>query len=175
MKRLFFLILISLMWSVGFAQSTLKAGDKAPDFTAKDQDGNNVTLSKLKGKKVVLYFYPKDNTPGCTAEACNLRDNIDSLTQKGYVVLGISSDDEISHKQFKEKYALPFPLLVDKDKTIHQKYGVWVEKERDGKKVWGTSRTTFIIDAQGLISRVIDKVDTAQHAQQILKSDDTNR
>ena len=151
------------------AQNKLHVGDPAPDFTAKNQEGSPVTLSKLKGKKVVLYFYPKDNTPGCTEQACNLRDNIDTLTAQGYQVLGVSTDDEVSHKGFKEKYALPFPLIADVDKSINQKYGVWVEKERDGKKFFGTSRTTFIIDEKGKITNIIDKVDTKQHTLQILK------
>ena len=147
----------------------LKEGDKAPTFTAKDQDGKTVALKDLKGKKVVLYFYPKDQTPGCTAEACNLRDNIEMLTKEGYVILGVSTDDEASHREFREKYSLPFTLIADTDKSITQKYGVWVEKERDGKKFMGTARTTFIIDANGVITDVIDKVDTKDHAAQILK------
>lgn len=151
------------------AQSTLKAGDKAPEFTSKDQDGRKISLSDYKGKKVVLYFYPKDQTPGCTKEACNLRDNFSALTDAGYTILGVSSDDESSHKEFIKKYSLPFTLLADTDKSVHQKYGVWVEKERDGKKYWGTARTTFLIDEQGMITEIIDKVDTEGHASQILK------
>jgi peroxiredoxin Q/BCP len=151
------------------AQSVLKIGDKAPDFSGKDQDGNPVSLQAYNGKKVVLYFYPKDQTPGCTAQACNLRDNIDLLTKEGYVVLGVSTDDEASHREFREKYSLPFTLIADTDKSITQKYGVWVEKERDGKKFWGTARTTFIIDENGTITDIIDKVETKEHASQILK------
>lgn len=151
------------------AQAKLKAGDKAPDFSGQDQDGNQVTLKQYNGKKVILYFYPKDNTPGCTAEACNLRDNKDLLAKEGYEVIGVSTDDQTSHKDFKAKYSLPFPLIADTDKSINQKYGVWVEKERDGKKAWGTARTTFIIDEKGTITEVIDKVETKDHASQILK------
>jgi peroxiredoxin Q/BCP len=163
------LILFSLMTLTNFAQTKLKVGDKAPDFTATDQDNKTITLSSYKGKKVVLYFYPKDQTPGCTEEACNLRDNIAELGDAGYVVLGVSTDDELSHKEFQKKYNLPFSLVADKDKSINQKYGVWVEKERDGKKFMGTARTTFLIDEKGVITSVIDKVDTKGHASQILK------
>jgi peroxiredoxin Q/BCP len=152
-----------------FSQMKLSIGDKAPDFTANDQDGKKITLSAHKGKKVILYFYPKDQTPGCTQEACNLRDNIGALSDEGYEVLGVSTDDEVSHKEFQEKYNLPFSLVADTDKSINQKYGVWVEKERDGKKYWGTARVTFLIDEQGTITNIIDKVDTKEHASQILK------
>ncbi len=150
------------------AQSKLKIGDKAPEFKGKDQDGGVVSLQSFKGKKIVLYFYPKDQTPGCTAQACNLRDNIEVLTDEGYVVLGVSTDDEASHREFREKYNLPFTLIADTDKSITQAYGVWVEKERDGKKFWGTARTTFIIDSNGVITDIIDKVETKDHAAQIL-------
>ncbi|MEO5980136.1 MAG: thioredoxin-dependent thiol peroxidase [Chryseolinea sp.] len=160
--------MVATFGSVTIAQTKLKIGDKAPDFTGKDQDGKDVSLSSLKGKKVVLYFYPKDQTPGCTAEACNLRDNIDKLTSEGYTILGVSTDDEASHREFREKYKLPFPLIADTDKSIHEKYGVWVEKERDGKKFMGTARTTFIVDASGKITDIIDKVETANHSAQIL-------
>jgi peroxiredoxin Q/BCP len=152
-----------------FSQNKLSIGDKAPDFTGKDQDGEQIALSDFKGKKVVLYFYPKDQTPGCTQEACNLRDNISTLTSEGYEVLGVSSDDVASHKEFQEKYSLPFSLIADTDKSINQKYGVWVEKERDGKKYMGTARVTFLIDENGVITNIIDKVDTKDHANQILK------
>jgi thioredoxin-dependent peroxiredoxin len=151
------------------AQVKLKAGDKAPEFSGKDQDGNKVSLQQYKGKKVVLYFYPKDNTPGGTAQACNLRDNKDLLAKEGYEVIGVSTDDETSHQDFRAKYSLPFPLIADTDKSINQKYGVWVEKERDGKKFFGTARTTFVIDENGIITEVIDKVETKDHASQILK------
>ncbi len=155
----------------GMAQTTttLKAGDKAPAFSGKDQDGKLVSLDQYKGKKVILYFYPKDDTPGCTAQACNLRDNKEMLGKEGYEILGVSTDDEASHRNFREKYSLPFPLVADTDKSINQKYGVWVEKERDGKKFWGTARKTFVIDETGTITQIIDKVETKDHASQILK------
>jgi peroxiredoxin Q/BCP len=152
-----------------FSQNKLSIGDKAPDFTGKDQDGKQIALSDFNGKKVVLYFYPKDQTPGCTQEACSLRDNIGALTSEGYEVLGVSPDDVASHKEFQEKYSLPFSLIADTDKSINQKYGVWVEKERDGKKYMGTARVTFLIDENGVITKIIDKVDTKDHANQILK------
>lgn len=155
--------------SAASAQTQLKIGDKAPDFSGKDQDGKTISLNDYKGKKVILYFYPKDDTPGCTAQACNLRDNKDMLAKEGYEVLGVSSDDEASHRNFREKYSLTFPLIADTDKSINQKYGVWVEKERDGKKFYGTARTTFIIDEKGMIANIIDKVETKDHASQILK------
>lgn len=146
----------------------LQSGIKAPDFSVKDQDGNVVTLSSLKGKKVVLYFYPKDMTPGCTAEACSLRDNYKALQKQGYEVFGISSDDEKMHRKFIEKEKLPFRLLADTDKSVHAKYGTWVEKSMYGRKYMGTARVTYIIDESGVISEVIEKVDTKNHAQQIL-------
>lgn len=148
------------------AQPPLKVGDTAPDFASTDQDGKAVKLSNYKGKKVVLYFYPKDDTPGCTAQACNLRDNYTQLQDAGYVVLGVSGDDEASHKAFQEKYALPFTLVADVDKSINKKYGVWIEKEKEGVKYMGTARTTFILDEQGKIKEIIDKVDTEKHTQQ---------
>jgi len=151
------------------AQTRPKVGEKAPDFKSKDQDGKEISLSQFKGKKIVLYFYPKDDTPGCTAQACNLRDNYQELLREGYVVLGVSSDDETSHQAFKQKYSLPFPLIADTDKTINQKYGVWVEKEKEGKKYFGTARITFVIDENGIIAEVIETVDTANHTDQILK------
>lgn len=169
-NRTFAILLFAFAVAVSaHAQVALKAGDPAPDFTSKDQDGKTVSLHDYKGKKVVLYFYPKDQTPGCTAEACNLRDNIEALKSAGYVVLGVSTDDEASHKEFQKKYSLPFTLIADTDKSINQKYGVWVEKERDGKKFFGTARKTFLIDEKGVITEVIDKVDTQQHTAQILK------
>ena len=146
----------------------LKVGDKAPDFTVNDQDGNPVTLSSLKGKKVVLYFYPKDMTPGCTAEACNLRDNHNTMVRRGYEILGVSSDNEKSHRKFKEKEQLPFRLLADTEKAIHDAYGTWVEKSMYGRKYMGTARITFIIDEKGRIEDIIEKVDTKDHAKQIL-------
>ncbi len=146
----------------------LQTGTKAPDFSVKDQDGNMVTLSSLKGKKVVLYFYPKDMTPGCTAEACSLRDNYKALQKQGYEVFGISSDDEKMHRKFIEKEKLPFRLLADTDKSVHAKYGTWVEKSMYGRKYMGTARITYIINESGVIVEVIEKVDTKNHAQQIL-------
>lgn len=150
----------------------LQTGDPAPEILAKDQSGNDVKLSDFKGKKVILYFYPKDDTPGCTAQACNLRDNYDSLLSKGYVVLGVSVDGEKSHQKFIKKYELPFPLLADTDHAIVESYGVWVEKSMYGKTYMGTSRTTFVIDENGIISEIIQKVDTKNHTDQILSKND---
>src|ERR1700749_2828509 len=132
----------------------LTAGTKALDFTTKDKDGKDVTLSELKGKKVVLYFYPNDMTPGCTAEACSLRDNYKVLQKQGYVVLGISSNDEKTHKKFIAKEKLPFSLLADVDKSVHEKYGTWAEKSMYGRKYMGTLRVTFIIDEKGVITDI---------------------
>lgn len=143
-------------------------GSKAPDFKTTDQDGNAVSLSDFKGKKVVLYFYPKDQTPGCTVEACNLRDNYKALQKAGYEVLGISSDDEKSHRKFIEKEKLPFRLLADTDKSVHHLFGTWVEKSMYGRKYMGTARVTFVIDEKGVIAEIIEKVDTKNHAEQIL-------
>ncbi|MEX1241431.1 MAG: thioredoxin-dependent thiol peroxidase [Cyclobacteriaceae bacterium] len=148
----------------------LKVGDKAPDFTVNDQDGNPIKLSALKGKKVVLYFYPKDMTPGCTAEACSLRDNYSAMVKRGYEILGVSTDSEKSHKKFIEKERLPFRLLADTEKTIHDAYGTWVEKSMYGRKYMGTARVTFVIDEKGRIEDIIEKVDTKKHADQILDS-----
>jgi Peroxiredoxin len=148
----------------------LKVGDKAPDFTVNDQDGNPVKLSALRGKKVVLYFYPKDMTPGCTAEACNLRDNYKTMVKKGYEILGVSTDSEKSHQKFIEKEKLPFRLLADTEKSIHDSYGTWVEKSMYGRKYMGTARVTFVIDEKGVIEDIIDKVDTKNHVSQILES-----
>ncbi|MDB5136081.1 MAG: thioredoxin-dependent thiol peroxidase [Mucilaginibacter sp.] len=145
-----------------------KEGDKAPEFTAKDQNGKTISLSDFKGKQVILYFYPKDDTPGCTAEACDFRDNYQSLLGKGFAVIGVSTDDEKSHKKFESKYSLPFPLIADPDKQIVEAYGVWVEKNMYGKKYMGTARTTFLIDGNGVITTVIDKVDTKNSSQQVL-------
>lgn len=146
----------------------INIGAKAPDFKSKDQDGNEVSLASLKGKKFVLYFYPKDMTPGCTAEACNLRDNYSSLKKAGYEIFGISSDDEKTHKKFIAKEKLPFRLLADTDKSVHQKFRTWVEKSMYGRKYMGTARITYVIDGNGVIENVIDKVDTKDHAAQIL-------
>jgi thioredoxin-dependent peroxiredoxin len=148
--------------------ATLKEGDKAPNFTAKDQNGKTVSLADFKGKTVILYFYPKDDTPGCTAEACDFRDNYQSLIGKGFEVIGVSTDDEKSHKKFETKYNLPFPLIADESKEIVEAYGVWGEKNMYGKVYMGTMRTTFIIDANGIIQKVINKVDTKASSQQVL-------
>jgi thioredoxin-dependent peroxiredoxin len=147
----------------------LKEGMAAPLFTANDQDGKKVELSTFKGKKVVLYFYPKDNTPGCTAEACNLRDNHSELLKRGFVVLGVSPDSEKSHTGFSAKYSLPFTLLSDPDKKILGLYGTYGEKKMYGKTVTGVIRTTFIIDEKGIIEKIISKVDTKEHTAQIFK------
>lgn len=147
----------------------LTAGSKAPDFNVKDQDGKEVKLTDFKGKKIVLYFYPKDMTPGCTAESCNLRDNYKVLQKKGYEVLGVSTDDEKSHRKFIEKEKLPFRLLADTDKSLHSKYGTWVEKSMYGRKYMGTARVTFVINESGVIEEIIEKVDTKNHTDQILK------
>lgn len=152
---------------------SLTNGTKAPDFTTKDQDGNDVTLSKLKGKKVVLYFYPRDMTPGCTAEACSLRDNYKALQKAGYEIFGISTDGEKSHKKFIAKEKLPFRLLADTDKSVHTKYEAWVEKSMYGRKYMGTARITYVINEDGIIAEVIEKVDTKNHAGQILKQNPT--
>jgi peroxiredoxin Q/BCP len=146
----------------------LKVGNAAPKFESKDQDGNPVKLSDYKGKKVIIYFYPKDDTPGCTAEACNLRDNYHRFTAQGYEILGISSDNEKSHRKFIDKYDLPFRLIADTDKSIHEKYGTWVEKSMYGRKYMGTARTTFVIDEKGEIKDIIEKVNTKEHTNQIL-------
>jgi peroxiredoxin Q/BCP len=145
-----------------------KTGDLAPNFTSIDQDGNPIKLSDFKGKKIVLYFYPKDNTPGCTAESCDLRDNYQKLQSEGYVVLGISSDSSTSHQKFIKKFDLPFPLIADEDKSVHALFGTWQEKQMYGRTYMGTVRTTFIIDENGIISDVINKVDTKKHTEQIL-------
>lgn len=151
--------------------SDLKPGDKAPQFTGTDQNGNKVSLKDFKGKDLVLYFYPQDDTPGCTAEACDFRDNYASLTSKGYEVVGVSVDSQESHQQFREKYTLPFTLLADEDKKIVEAYGVWGEKNLYGKKYIGTKRTTFVIDANGIIKHVIKRVDSKNAAGQILQKE----
>lgn len=148
--------------------SELKEGQAAPDFTAADQDGNAVSLNQFKGKKVVLYFYPKDDTPGCTTEACDFRDNYQGLSAKGIVVLGVSVDDEQSHRKFATKHNLPFTLIADTDKKIVEAYGVWGEKNMYGKKYMGTNRKTFVIDEEGTITHIISKVDTKNATAQVL-------
>lgn len=148
---------------------TIEIGQKAPDFSAKDQNGDTITLSQFKGKKVVLYFYPRDSTPGCTAQACDLRDNYQALLDQGYVVLGVSTDTEKKHQNFIAKYDLPFPLIADTEKVVHELYGTWQLKKFMGKESMGTVRTTFIIDEEGVIADIISKVKTKAHAEQILK------
>lgn len=146
----------------------LKEGDNAPDFTGTDQDGKTVSLKDFKGKKVVLYFYPKDDTPGCTAEACNLRDNHSALKKKGYAIIGVSADSVKSHKKFEQKFSLPFPLLADTDRKIIDAYSVWGKKKFFGREFMGIVRTTFIIDEKGKIEKVIKDVDTEGHTEQVL-------
>lgn len=146
----------------------LQEGDKAPMFKGINQDGKEIFLDDFKGKKLVLYFYPKDNTSGCTAEACNLNDNYTALTEKGFQVVGVSPDSASSHLKFIAKYNLAFNLIADTEKTILQAYGVWAEKSMYGRKYMGVLRTTFIIDENGIIEKVITKVDTKNHVPQIL-------
>ncbi len=146
----------------------LKEGDKAPDFSLKNQDGKTLTLKDYKGKKIALYFYPKDDTPGCTAESCNLRDNYSVLKKKGYEVIGVSIDSEKSHKKFANKFSLPYSLLADTEKDMVNNYGVWGEKTLFGRKYMGIIRTTFIIDENGKIEKIIKDVETADHTSQIL-------
>jgi peroxiredoxin Q/BCP len=147
----------------------LKEGDKAPAFEGKNQDGKTIRLNDFKGKKVVLYFYPKDNTPGCTEEACNLRDNYAELSEKGFEVIGISPDSEKSHIKFRGKYKLPYNLISDSEKKILKDYGAWGEKSMYGKFFKGVLRTTFIINEEGVIEKVFTKVNTKDHARQILE------
>ena len=149
--------------------SKLEIGDKAPDFNSVDQDGNPVRLKDFKGSKLILYFYPQDNTPGCTAEACNLRDNYAELLKKGYKIIGVSADDERSHKNFIAKNVLPFPLIPDKGKIIIRDFGVWGKKKLYGKEYEGINRMTFIISENGKIEKIFTKVDTKNHAEQILE------
>ena len=146
----------------------LKIGDRMPDFEVVDQDGKMVKSSDLIGKKTVIYFYPKDNTSGCTAEACSLRDNYQALQAKGYNVVGVSKDSVASHKKFAEKYELPFTLLADTSTQLLQTFGAWGEKKMYGKTVMGTIRKTFIFDENGILTEIIEKVDTKNHADQIL-------
>ena len=146
----------------------IKEGDAAPDFTARDAEGNEVKLSDLRGQKVVLYFYPKDDTPGCTKEACSFRDAHDVYGEKGIKVLGVSLDDEASHRKFASKYELPFTLLADTDHSISDAYGVYGEKNYMGKTYMGVSRKTFLIDEQGRVKKVFDKVNVEQHADEVL-------
>ena len=146
----------------------LKVGDKVPDFSAKDKDGNTINLNDYKGKKLVVFFYPKANTPGCTAEACNLRDNYKELQDQGFELLGVSADSEKKQANFKDKYEFPFPLLADEDHTVINTFGVWGPKKFMGKEYDGIHRTTFIINGDGVVENVIEKVKTKDHAAQIL-------
>jgi peroxiredoxin Q/BCP len=146
----------------------LNIGSPAPNFSANNQNGETLTLSNFTGRKLVLYFYPKDDTPGCTAEACSLRDNYQDLIAKGYAILGVSPDTEAKHQKFIAKYNLPFDLLADIDNTVALAYGVWVEKSMYGRKYMGTDRKSFIIDENGVLIKIIEKVDTKNHTQQVL-------
>ena len=146
----------------------LQEGMKAPSFKGENQNGDAISLDDFKGKKLVLYFYPKDNTPGCTAQACNLNDNYSSFIDKGYEVVGVSPDDEKSHQKFIDKYDLKFNLIADTKKEIVEKYGVWVEKKMYGRTYMGVARTTFLINEEGVIEKIISKVDTKNHTSQII-------
>ncbi len=147
---------------------TLQEGDKVPDFTAKDQDGNEISLSDYRGKKLVVFFYPKANTPGCTLEACNLRDHYSELQAEGYELLGVSADSQKKQANFRDKFDFPFPLLADEDRSVIDIFGVWGPKKFMGREYDGIHRKTFIINEEGVVSRVIDKVKTKDHASQIL-------
>ena len=148
--------------------NTLKEGDKVPEFTSKDQDGETVSLSDYKGKKLILFFYPRANTPGCTDEACNLRDHYTELKNRGYELLGVSADSAKKQSNFKKKFNLPFPLLADEDKSVINTFGVWGLKKFMGREFDGIHRMTFIIDEKGVVERVISKVKTKDHAAQIM-------
>ncbi|GAC1440357.1 MAG: thioredoxin-dependent thiol peroxidase [Sediminibacterium sp.] len=148
--------------------AVLKEGSKAPVFKALDQNGKAISLADYKGKKVILYFYPKDDTPTCTAQACNLRDNYSKLIKKGFQVIGVSTDDVKSHKKFEEKFSLPFPLVSDEDKKIVDKYNLWGEKKFMGRTYMGTTRTTFLIDETGKIKKIIEKPDSKNHTEEVL-------
>ena len=146
----------------------LKVGDRMPEFEVVDQDGKIVRTADFAGKKTIVYFYPKDNTPGCTAEACNLRDNYDALKDQGYTIVGVSKDSDASHRKFIEKYSLPFTLLSDKSTQMLQDFGAWGEKKMCGKVSIGTLRRTFVFSEEGILEKIIEKVDTKNHAAQIL-------
>ena len=148
----------------------LAVGDKAPQFTLNDGEGNKVKLSDFKGKKVVLYFYPKDLTPGCTVEACAFRDDIGPIKRLGAVVLGVSADTEKTHQKFTEKHGLNFPLLADVDHSMSEKYGAWQEKSMYGRKYWGIARITYIIDENGKIAKAYEKVKPAGHSQEVIEA-----
>jgi peroxiredoxin Q/BCP len=150
--------------------TTLKVGDKAPNFKGIDEQGQTVSLDDFKGKKLIVFFYPKASTPGCTAEACNLSDNYKMLQEQGYDILGVSADSQKRQENFKNKYKFPFPLLADEDKTVINAFGVWGPKKFMGKEYDGIHRTTFIIDEQGVITKIIEKVKTKDHADQILEN-----
>ena len=149
---------------------TLKAGDKAPDFSGINQDGEKIGLSDFAGKKLILYFYPKDNTPGCTAQSCNLNDNYNTWIDRGFEVVGVSPDSVESHRKFREKYNLQFNLIADTEKEILKTYGAWGEKSMYGRKYMGVFRTTFVIDENGIICEIFEKVKTKDHTNQIIKS-----
>ena len=148
----------------------INEGEKAPSFEGKDQNGKTIKLEGFKGKKVVLYFYPKDDTPGCTAEACNLRDNYKSLMNKGIQIIGVSADTEAKHQKFIEKYSLPFPLIADTEKEVIEAFGVWGEKKFMGKVYDGIHRVTYVIDEEGIVIKRFDKVKTKEHTEQILEA-----
>ncbi len=150
--------------------ATLSKGDKAPQFSGPNQSGELISLDKFKGKKLILYFYPKDNTPGCTAESCDLNDNYQSWLSKGYEVVGVSPDSVASHKKFADKFQFGFNLIADTEKEILQAYGVWAEKSMYGKKYMGVLRTTFVISDEGIIEEILDKVDTKNHTVQLTKA-----
>ena len=147
----------------------LQKGDLAPDFTGLNQNNESISLSDFKGKKLILYFYPKDNTPGCTAESCNLNDNYDAWIKKGFEVVGVSPDSVASHKKFADKYGFNFNLIADTEKKILEAYGAWGEKSMYGKKYMGVLRTTYVIDEDGKIEEVFEKVQTKDHTNQIIK------
>lgn len=148
----------------------LKENDVAPEFALHDQDGKEVSLSDFRGRRVVLYFYPKDDTSGCTTQACELRDSVETFDAKDAVILGVSPDDVASHRRFADKFSLPFTLLADTDHEVAEKYGVWKEKSMYGRKYWGNERTTFVIDGDGRIAKVLPKVKPAEHVDQVLAS-----
>ncbi len=147
----------------------LEEGDKMPDFKGVDQNQNVISSKDYKGKKLIIYFYPKDNTPGCTAQACNLRDNYEFLLDEGFSIIGVSADSVKSHKKFEEKFDLPFPLIADEDKDVINKFGVWGAKKFMGREFDGIHRTTFLIDEKGVIKHIINKPDTKNHAEEILE------
>lgn len=148
----------------------LQAGDKAPSFKGINQDGKEIKLSDFSGNKLILYFYPKDNTPGCTAESCNLNENYDSWLEKGFEVVGVSPDSAQSHQKFRDKFGLRFDLIADTEKEILQAYGAWGEKSMYGKKYMGVLRTTFVIDEKGIIKEIFEKVKTKDHTDQIIQT-----